>query len=80
MYSPGCATDISAIAQELPDDYKVTIIIMLCIHYTYNYYYYDIHDEVFHLHRYHSRKRLKKFLSFIFAQPHIIHLLKLLMV
>ena len=23
MYSPGCATDISAIAQELSDDYKV---------------------------------------------------------
>lgn len=24
MYSPGCAIDLSAIAQELPNDYKVS--------------------------------------------------------
>ena len=43
MCSPGCATDISAIAQELPDDYKVTIIIMLYIYYVYAY----IHTYVY---------------------------------
>ena len=31
MYSPGCAIDLSAIAQELPDDYKVTRIALLII-------------------------------------------------
>jgi len=28
IYSPGCAIDLSAIAQELPSDYKVTIVIL----------------------------------------------------